>query len=78
MHKINDPRQKRLFDPFDNFISAKAKAHLLKNWQGVFRYIILGLMPVDIISGKFSNESGAPTKELGVDPFKPLIHKGLR
>jgi len=37
---------------------------LLEGWQGVFRHVILSLMPVDVVAGAFSAELGRPTKEL--------------
>ena len=64
MKRVNDPQQKWLFDPFDSYISAKGKKHLLNGWQGVFRHIILKLMPVDTLGERFSEHMGAPTKEL--------------
>jgi hypothetical protein len=64
MHKIVDPKQTRLFDPFDNVLTEKTRKRLLDGWAGVFRHIILELMPVETISGHFDPVMGRPTKEL--------------
>jgi len=64
MHNIVNPQQTRLFDPFDNVLTEKTRRRLLKNWPGVFRHVILELMPVDAISGHFDPILGRPTKEL--------------
>ena len=64
MHTIVNPQQTRLFDPFDNVLTEKTRKRLLDGWVGVFRHIILELMPVDTVSGHFSPQMGRPTKEL--------------
>ena len=64
MHKIVNPRQIRLFDPFDSVLTEKTRKRLLDGWPGVFRYVILELMPVDAVSGHFDPTMGRPTKEL--------------
>jgi hypothetical protein len=64
MHKIVNPQQTRLFDPFDSVLTEKTRKRLLDGWAGVFRHIILELMPVDTISGHFDPAMGRPTKEL--------------
>jgi hypothetical protein len=64
MHHIVNPQQTRLFDPFDNVLTEKTRKRLLDNWPGVFRHVILELMPVDAISGHFDPAMGRPTKEL--------------
>ncbi len=64
MHKIVNPQQTRLFDPFDSVLTEKTRKRLLDGWAGVFRHIILELMPVDAISGHFDPAMGRPTKEL--------------
>ena len=64
MHHIVNPQQTRLFDPFDNVLTEKTRRRLLDNWPGVFRHVILELMPVDAISGNFDPAMGRPTKEL--------------
>ena len=64
MHKIVNPKQTRLFYPFDNVLTEKTRKRLLDDWAGVFRHVILELMPVDVISGHFDPAMGRPTKEL--------------
>jgi hypothetical protein len=64
MHKIVNPQQTRLFDPFDSVLTEKTRKRLLDGWPGVFRHVILELMPVDTISGHFDSTMGRPTKEL--------------
>ena len=64
MHKIVNPQQTRLFDPFDSVLTKKTRKRLLNGWPGVFRHVILELMPVDAVSGHFDPTMGRPTKEL--------------
>ena len=64
MQRIVNPQQTRLFDPFDNVLTEKTRKRLLDGWAGVFRHIILELMPVATISGHFDPGMGRPTKEL--------------
>jgi len=64
MYQIINPQQARLFDPFDPVLTERTRKRLLDGWPGVFRYVILELMPVDAISGHFDPVMGRPTKEL--------------
>ena len=64
MHKIVNPQQTRLFDSFDSVLTEKTRKRLLDGWPGVFRHVILELMPVDAVSGYFDPIMGRPTKEL--------------
>jgi len=64
MHNIVNPQQVRLFDPFDHVLTEKTRKRLLDSWPGVFRHVILELMPVDTIGGHFDPTRGRPTKEL--------------
>jgi len=64
MKKIVDPKQIQLFDPFDSVLTPKTRRRLLDGWPGVFRHIILELMPVDAVSEHFDPAMGRPTKEL--------------
>jgi len=64
MHKIVNPQQTRLFDPFDSVLTEKTRKRLLNGWPGVVRHVILELMPVEAISGHFDPAMGRPTKEL--------------
>lgn len=62
-HAIN-PRQTSLFDPFKDILSDVGYRRIQRGWQGVFRHVILELMPVDALAGEFSDTMGTPTKEL--------------
>jgi hypothetical protein len=64
MQRIVNPQQTRLFDPFDQVLTEKTRKRLLDGWAGVFRHIILELMPVETICGHFDPAIGRPTKEL--------------
>jgi Transposase DDE domain len=64
MIHIVDPRQNRLFDPFEGVIPPAGQRIISSGWQGVFRHVLLKLMPVDELAQHFSRELGAPTKEL--------------
>ncbi len=64
MHNIVNPRQKQLFDPFDGILSETARKRLVFGWPGVFRHVILELMPVDALSKHLSQKLGRPSKEL--------------
>ena len=64
MRHIVNPRQTGLFDPFRDILSSVAYRRIQRGWQGVFRHVILELMPVDALAGEFSPDMGAPTKEL--------------
>src|SRR3954447_18637029 len=59
-----DPRQNRLFDPFDGIIPPVGRRIIAGGWQGVFRHVILEVMPVPQLGSHFSDSMGAPTKEL--------------
>jgi len=64
MRKIVNPQQTQLFDPFDSVLTEKTRTRLLNGWHGVFRHIILDLMPVNAVSEHFDPTLGRPTKEL--------------
>jgi hypothetical protein len=64
MWHIVDPRQTSLFDPFRAILSEVAYRRIQRGWQGVFRHVILELMPVDLLAGEFDPTMGTPTKEL--------------
>jgi Transposase DDE domain len=59
-----DPQQKRLFDPFQGVIPPVGQQLIIEGWQGVFRHVLLELMPVGDLAQHFSPDLGAPTKEL--------------
>jgi len=64
MIHVVDPRQKRLFDPFEGVIPPVGQRIIGSGWQGVFRHVLLELMPVGELAENFSRAWGAPTKEL--------------
>jgi hypothetical protein len=59
-----DPRQNRLFDPFQGVIPPAGQRIIAEGWQGVFRHALLEVMPVGELAENFSRKLGAPTKEL--------------
>src|SRR5258708_8981990 len=59
-----DPRQSRLFDPVDGVIPPTGWRIIAEGWQGVFRHVLLEVMPVARLGQHFSDSLGAPTKEL--------------
>jgi hypothetical protein len=63
IHSV-DPRQNRLFDPFDGVIPPAGRKIIGNGWQGVFRHVLLEVMPVGELARHFSDSLGAPTKEL--------------
>lgn len=63
IHSV-DPRQNRLFDPFDGVIPPVGWRIIADGWQGLFRHVILEVMPVADLGEHFSDSMGAPTKEL--------------
>jgi hypothetical protein len=64
MIHIVDPRQNRLFDPFEGVIPPAGQRIIGSGWQGVVRHLLLALMPVGELAQHFSRQLGAPTKEL--------------
>jgi hypothetical protein len=63
IHSV-DPRQNRLFDPFDGVIPPAGRKIIGNGWQGLFRHVLLEVMPVGELVPHFSDSLGAPTKEL--------------
>src|SRR3954471_17957363 len=63
IHTVN-PRQNRLFDPFEGVIPPAGRKIIENGWQGVFRHAILEVLPVGELAKHFSDSLGAPTKEL--------------
>ncbi len=62
-HSVN-PRQGRLFDPFEGMIPPLGLDRIRKGWQGIFRTTLLELMPARGLGKHFSPTIGRPTKEL--------------
>jgi hypothetical protein len=63
MQRIVDPRQGRLFDPYEP-LGAANQRWLQENWPGVFRHVILEQLPVEILRQHFHPHLGRPTREL--------------
>jgi len=64
MQYINNPRQTRLIDSFENILSPLAYKQLTAGWQNLFRETVLELMPVAALKKHFDPTFGQPTKEL--------------
>ena len=64
MRHTVDPRQGRLFDPFDGIIPPLGRKQIDEGWQGLFRASLLHLMPVRELGAHFDPAIGRPTKEL--------------
>jgi hypothetical protein len=64
MRRIVDPRQTRLFDPYQPVLTAANRQWLEQNWPGVFRHVILELLPVQALQEHFHPILGQPTREL--------------
>ena len=64
MQRMVDPRQPRLLDPYQPALTARNRRWLEENWPGVFRHVILELMPVDALRKHFHPHLGRPTREL--------------
>lgn len=62
-HSVN-PRQGRLFDPFEGMIPPLGLDRIHKGWQGIFRTLLLELMPARRLGKHFNPTMGRPTKEL--------------
>ena len=52
IHSV-DPRQNRLFDPFDGVIPLVGRRIIADGWQGVFRHVLLDVMPVRELGSSF-------------------------
>jgi len=64
MRHIVDPRQGRLFDPFDGVIPPLGRKWISEGWQGLFRHVLLQVMPAAKLGKHFHPIMGCPTKEL--------------
>jgi hypothetical protein len=64
MRTLVNPQQTRLFDPFNSVLTPKALQRLLDSWPGVFRYVLLELMPAGALAKHFDPAMGRPSKEL--------------
>jgi hypothetical protein len=64
MRNLIDPRQPRLFDPFGSVLTQQTRQRLMENWPGVFRHVLLELMPAGALAEHFDPVMGRPSKEL--------------
>jgi hypothetical protein len=64
MRNIVDPRQGRLFDPFEGVIPPLGRKWIAEGWQGLFRHVLLQVMPAAQLGKHFHPMMGCPTKEL--------------
>ena len=64
MKTINSPNETRLFDSYDPVLTKRVRQRLLDDWPGVFRHVILELMPVEELGGHLHPTLGRPSKEL--------------
>jgi hypothetical protein len=64
MRTIVNPKQTVLFDSFAPVLTEGTRGDLVSGWQGVFRHVILGLLPVGTLSKPFDPSMGRPTKEM--------------
>jgi len=64
MKHIIEPRQMMLADPYEHVFSPVAYKRVRAGWHGVFRHVILELLPAEALARSFNDELGRPTKEL--------------
>jgi hypothetical protein len=64
MRHFVDPRQGRLFDPFEGVIPPLGRKWIEEGWQGLFRHVLLQVMPAVELGKHFHPILGCPTKEL--------------
>ena len=64
MIRKRDPREQVLISRFDSLLCSSAINILKNGWEGVFRAVILDLLPIQKVEEKFSPDTGRPTKEL--------------
>ena len=64
MQFIVDPRQTAFYDPFEHILAPAARKRLEEGWQGIFRDVILEILPVEALAQHFHETLGRSTKEL--------------
>src|SRR5271168_429223 len=64
MRHIVDPHQGRSLDTFEGVIPPLGLKQIRDGWQGVFRHVILHLLPAAELGENFHPTLGRPTKEL--------------
>ncbi len=64
MKTVNSPNEARLFDAYDPILTDRTRQSLLEDWPGVFRHVILALMPTTELGSHLHPTIGRPSKEL--------------
>ena len=64
MKTIRDPRQGRLFDPFQGVLSDTGRKRIAAGWQGVMRHCVLHHLPALRLGDDLSDDMGRPSTEL--------------
>jgi len=64
MRRIVTPQETHLFDCYDPVLNERARQRLLDDWPGIFRHVILELMPVAELGSHLHPTLGRPSKEL--------------
>lgn len=64
MQNLINPQQNRLFDAYERVFDESARNDLDRSWPGVFRHVILQLLPAEALARHFDPALGRPTKEL--------------
>jgi hypothetical protein len=64
MKRCEDPRQSRLFDVVTDYLSDRQQQMAENSYAGVFRRLILKLMPVDKLGSGLSPDQNRPSVEL--------------
>ncbi len=64
MQNIRDWQQTSLYDVWKDVFAPETYEKIKRDWPGVFREVILQLMPVDLVAEHFDPKMGRPTKEL--------------
>jgi len=63
MIRIKDHKTRYMFDPFGN-LGKKRKKLLEDSWAGIFRDHVLPILPVNLLSEHFDENTGRPSNEL--------------
>ena len=66
MRWIRDPQQMRMFDPFPGVLAEMARRRVLGGGQGVFRAVVLQLLPVGPLARHFSADTVFLSRSRGV------------
>jgi hypothetical protein len=64
MRRTINPQQNHLFDSFNLVLTAQTQRLLQEDWTGVFRHVILELMPVEQVGSHLYATMDRPSNEL--------------